>query len=100
MLETNEETGSLSREREEINNPVEMLELKNKIVKRKSIVDELKIRKLKIQNSGNQVNVDSKDKTDWKEKNRVSVTCETTIKYATFNSAEFQRREPNRYLNK
>lgn len=47
MLETNEETGSLSREREEIKNPVEMLKLKNKIVKRKNIVDELKIRELK-----------------------------------------------------
>ena len=51
MLETNEETGSLSREREEIKNLMEMLEFKNKIVKRKSIVDELKIRELKIQNS-------------------------------------------------
>lgn len=64
MLETNEETGSLIRERQEIKNPVEMLELKNKIVKRKSIVDELKIRELKRQNSRNQVNVDSKEKTD------------------------------------
>lgn len=64
MLETNEETGSLIRERQEIKNPAEMLELKNKIVKRKSIVDELKIRELKRQNSRNQVNVDSKEKTD------------------------------------
>ena len=54
----------LIRERQEIKNPVEMLELKNKIVNRKSIVDELKIRELKRQNSRNQVNVDSKEKTD------------------------------------
>ena len=54
----------LIRERQEIKNPVEMLEMKNKIVNRKSIVDELKIRELKRQNSRNQVNVDSKEKRD------------------------------------
>ena len=45
MLETNEKTGSCSREKEDTKkNPVGILELKSKIVKRKSIVDEFSSR--------------------------------------------------------